>query len=58
MARQRSNKAKNLSIKNQLYGSRSQSTGAKTSRDRSGQKKQTGSRKNTKSVQSKVKNRH
>ncbi len=58
MARQRSNKAKNLSIKNQLYGSRSQSTGAKTSRDRSGQKKQTGSRNNTKSAQSKLKNRH
>lgn len=58
MAKQRSSKAKNLSIKNQLYGSRSQTTGSKTSRDRSGQKKQTGSRKNTKSVQSKLKNRH
>ncbi len=57
MARQRSNKAKNLSIKNQLYGGKSQSAGSKTSRAHIGRKKQTGSKKKTKSVQSKVKNK-
>jgi len=50
MARERSSKAKNLSIKKQLYGSRSQ---AKTSRRSSGQSHRTDLRKETKSVQSK-----
>ncbi len=52
MARQRSNKAKKSSIKNQLYGNKSQ---AKTSRHRTGQKHKAGLRKDAKSVQSKVK---
>jgi len=51
MAKQRSDKAKNLSIKNQLYGSGSR---AKTSRSGSGHKHKAGLRKKTKSVQSKV----
>jgi 23S rRNA pseudouridine2605 synthase len=50
--RQRSKKAKNLSIKNQLYGSGAK---AKTSRSRTGQKHKPGLRKKAKSVQSKVK---
>ena len=58
MAKQRSDKAKNLSIKNQLYGSRSQATGSKTSHSAAGQKNRPGSRKKTKSVHSKVKNKH
>lgn len=58
MTRQRSNKAKNLSIKNQLYGSGSQSTGSKTSHSPAGQKNRPASRKKTKSVRSKVKNKH
>lgn len=52
MAAERSDKAKKLSIKNQLYGSGSQ---AKTSRSHAGQKHKAGLRKKTKSVQSKVK---
>ena len=52
MAKQRSDKAKNLSIKQQLYGSGSKS---KTIRARAGQKPKTGLRKKPKSVQSKVK---
>ena len=51
-ARQRSKKAKNLSIKNQLYGSGAKT---KTSRSRTGQKHKPGLRKRAKSVQSKVK---
>ena len=39
MAKQRSSKAKNLSIKNQLYGSQSKSASSKTSRARVGRKK-------------------
>jgi len=51
-ARERSNKARNLSIKQQLYGS---NPPAKTSRPRTGQTHKTGLRKKPKSVQSKVK---
>ncbi len=51
-SRERSKKAKNLSIKQQLYGSNPQ---AKTSRSRTGQKHKAGLRKKPKSVQSKVK---
>ncbi len=51
-ARQRSNKAKNLSIKQQLYGNGGQ---AKTSRSGTGQKHKAGLRKKPKSAQSKVK---
>ena len=58
MTKQRSDKAKNLSIKNQLYGNRSQATGSKTSHSAAGQKNRPGSRKKTKSVHSKVKNKH
>ena len=50
--RQRTKKAKNLSIKNQLYGSGAK---AKTSRSGTGQKHKPGLRKKAKSVQSKVK---
>ncbi len=52
MAKQRSNKAKNLSIKNQLFGSGS---GPKTSHSSAGHNNKTGLRKKSKSVQSKVK---
>lgn len=45
MANERSSKAKNLSIKNQLYGSKSQSSSSKTARARVGQKKPAGARK-------------
>ena len=55
MAKQRSDKAKNLSIKNQLYGSGSR---AKTSRSDSGHKHKAGLRKKAKSVQSKGKSKH
>ena len=51
-SRERSSKAKKLSIKNQLYGSGSQ---AKTSRHGKGHKHKAGLRKKSKSVQSKVK---
>ena len=51
-SRERSKKAKNLSIKQQLYGSNPQ---AKTSRSRTGQKHKAGLRKKPKSIQSKVK---
>lgn len=57
MAKERSAKAKNLSIKNQLYGGKAQSAGAKSSSARIGQKDKAGSRKKTRSVQSKVKNK-
>ena len=50
--RQRTKKAKNLSIKNQLYGSGAK---AKTSGSGTGQKHKPGLRKKAKSVQSKVK---
>jgi 23S rRNA pseudouridine2605 synthase len=52
MAKIRSDKAKNLSIKQQLYGSNPQ---PKTSRSGTGQKHKPGLRKKAKSVQSKVK---
>lgn len=52
IATERSDKAKKISIKNQLYGSGSQ---AKTSRSHAGHKHKAGLRKKTKSVQSKVK---
>ena len=45
MANERSSKAKNLSIKSQLYGSKSQSSSSKTARARVGQKKPAGARK-------------
>ncbi len=51
-AKQKSDKARNLSIKQQKYGN---SSHAKISHASDGQKRQTGLRKNTKSVQSKVK---
>ena len=54
MAKQRSNKAKNLSIKNQKYGSGSR---PKTSRSGTGHKHKVGLRKKPKSVKSKVKNK-
>ena len=54
MAKQRSDKAKSLSIKNQLYGSGSR---PKTSRPGKGHKHKAGLRKKPKSVQSKVKNK-
>lgn len=59
MAKQRSNKAKSLSIKNQLYGtgSGSKTSQSKTSHSGAGQKNKTGLRKKSKSVQSKVKNK-
>ena len=57
MAVQRSKKAKNLSIKNQLYGSKSQSAVSKTSRARVGRKDQAESRKKTKTAKSKTKNK-
>ena len=57
MARQRSDKAKNASIKNQLYGSKSRSASSKTSRSHSDRKKQAGSRIKPKSGQSKIKNK-
>ena len=50
--RERTSRAKKLSIKNQKYGSGHQ---GKTSRSQSGQKQRAGLRKETKSVQSKVK---
>lgn len=52
MSRERSSKAKKLSIKNQLYGTGPQ---GKTSHSRSGQKHKPDLRKKTRSVQSKVK---
>ena len=58
MARERHNKAKNLSIKKQLYGNKPKT---KTSRSTLGQTRKTGLKKNVKSVQSKtanVKTRH
>ena len=53
MARQRSNKAKNLSIKNQLYGGHAQTKTSKTFRSRTGRTHKTDLRKERKSVQSK-----
>ncbi len=53
MARQRSNKAKNLSIKKQLYGSHQGTKTSKTSRSRTGQKHKNDLRKERNSVQSK-----
>ena len=52
MARDRSKKAKSLSIKNQLFGSK---TKPKSSRSHTAKKPKTGLRKKPKSVQSKVK---
>jgi len=52
MAKERSDKAKNLSIKNQLYGGRSQSKSARSSQKRGGQGSRGSLRKQAKSVQS------
>jgi 23S rRNA pseudouridine2605 synthase len=57
MARQRSNKAKNLSVKNQLYRNKPQTKNTKTSRARTGQSKKPGLRKDAKSAQSKTADR-
>jgi 23S rRNA pseudouridine2605 synthase len=53
MARDRSKKAKNISIKNQLYGSKPQTKTSKTNRTGSGQIYKDGRKKDTKSEQSK-----
>ncbi len=61
MAKERSNKARNLSIKKQLYGSHSRTKSSKTSPSRTAQKSKAGLRKKKKSVQSKrstVKSKH
>lgn len=57
MATQRSNKAKKLSIKNQMYAGKSQPTGSKTSRAPAGQKNRSASKKRAGSVPSKGKNK-
>lgn len=57
MAKQRSEKAKNASIKNQVYGSGMKSGKTKTSHSRAGQTRHTESKKK-KSVRSKVKKKH
>jgi len=56
MAKERTDKARNLSIKNQLYGSRSQAKSATTNRVRAGRTPRAGLRKETKSVQSRTTN--
>ncbi len=57
MAKQRSDKAKNLSIKQQMFGGKPPSNKAKNSRPQSGQKQKPGLRKDTKSVKSKTRHK-
>jgi 23S rRNA pseudouridine2605 synthase len=57
MARQRRNKAKNLSIKKQLYGRQSQAKSSKTSYSVTGRKHKTGLKNKKKSVWSKSRRR-
>jgi 23S rRNA pseudouridine2605 synthase len=52
LAKERSDKAKSLSIKNQLYGSRSQTKSARSSQARSGQASRSTARQPAKTVQS------